>query len=83
MEESGEDSAPEYTEANMLLMYQQKCSICFDNSYDFCLDKCRDQFCKQCFGRYASELIKGSVWGMNVAEIKCPVCFEVSISCFL
>lgn len=30
----------------------QKCSICFDNNYDFYFDGCRDQFCYSCFDRY-------------------------------
>ena len=29
-----------------------KCSICFDNKQDFCLNHCKDQFCKDCFNKY-------------------------------
>lgn len=29
----------------------QRCSICFDSRLDFCLEYCRDQFCRDCFQR--------------------------------
>ncbi len=33
------------------------CSICIDQSQGFCLERCRDQFCYDCFDRYVSELV--------------------------
>jgi hypothetical protein len=55
--------------------WQERCSICFDNHLDFCLNRCRDQFCRHCFNRYIGELVK-SYWGMSVAKVKCPVCYD-------
>ncbi|KAI8900234.1 hypothetical protein BC833DRAFT_582745 [Globomyces pollinis-pini] len=49
-----------------------KCSICFDNQLDFCLPRCRDQFCSDCFQRYVKEQVHNS-WG-TVQPISCPVC---------
>lgn len=54
-------------------MLMRKCSICFDNDLDFCLLRCQDQFCRDCFGRYVHEIVKNS-WGMADIEIKCPAC---------
>ncbi|KFH72436.1 hypothetical protein MVEG_02727 [Podila verticillata NRRL 6337] len=51
----------------------QRCSICFDSRLDFCLEYCRDQFCRDCFQRYVKEVVSNS-WGLNVTKIKCPVC---------
>ena len=53
-----------------------RCSICFDAPFDFCLKGCKDQFCKQCFERYVSELVRNS-WGLNVQKVTCPVCQDV------
>ncbi|KAJ3124489.1 E3 ubiquitin-protein ligase arih2 [Nowakowskiella sp. JEL0407] len=53
-----------------------KCSICFDNRLDFCLQGCRDQFCRQCFQQYVSTLVRSS-WGLSVQPIKCPVCHDI------
>ncbi|KAI9146397.1 hypothetical protein BKA69DRAFT_1024265, partial [Paraphysoderma sedebokerense] len=46
---------------------------CFDNQLDFCLSNCRDQFCRQCFKRYVSDVVQNS-WGINTVHVKCPVC---------
>jgi len=59
-----------------LYYFQQRCSICFDAQLDFCLERCRDQFCRACFSRYVSECVKSS-WGMALTKIKCPVCSDV------
>lgn len=59
--------------------YLAKCSICFDAHCEFCLEHCRDQFCRACFGRYVGELVRGSSWGVARVEIKCPACMEVCI----
>ncbi|KAI8968370.1 hypothetical protein BDF20DRAFT_827849 [Mycotypha africana] len=58
------------TEAQPFL---ERCSICFDSKLDFCLEKCRDQFCLDCFRKYVNEVVKSS-WGLSVTVIKCPVC---------
>lgn len=58
-----------------LTMFQQRCSICFEAQLDFCLERCRDQFCRECFSRYVSETI-GSAWGMATPKVKCPVCSD-------
>jgi len=54
-------------------MFQEKCSICFDTRLDFCLEECQDQFCRPCFNRYVSEVVR-SAWGLSTPKIKCPVC---------
>ncbi|RIA97596.1 hypothetical protein C1645_751971 [Glomus cerebriforme] len=54
----------------------QRCSICFDAQLDFCLDICRDQFCRDCFQRYVKEVVHNS-WGLSITKIKCPVCNEI------
>ncbi|CAB4487617.1 unnamed protein product [Rhizophagus irregularis] len=54
----------------------QRCSICFDAQLDFCLEVCRDQFCRDCFQRYVKEVVHNS-WGLSITKIKCPVCHEV------
>ncbi|KAG0329793.1 hypothetical protein BG004_002246 [Podila humilis] len=51
----------------------QRCSICFDSRLDFCLQYCRDQYCRDCFQRYVKEVVSNS-WGLDVTKIKCPVC---------
>ncbi|KAK5802015.1 hypothetical protein F5H01DRAFT_254747, partial [Linnemannia elongata] len=53
--------------------YLQRCSICFDSQLDFCLEMCRDQFCRDCFQKYVKEVVSNS-WGLDVTKIKCPVC---------
>lgn len=50
-----------------------RCSICFDTQQELCLNRCRDQFCRDCFNRYVKEVVNNS-WGLNVTKIKCPVC---------
>jgi hypothetical protein len=35
--------------SNEMEYYLQRCSICFDSRLDFCLEMCRDQFCRDCF----------------------------------
>ncbi|KAK3809547.1 MAG: hypothetical protein J3Q66DRAFT_287953 [Benniella sp.] len=58
----------------------QRCSICFDARLDFCLEFCRDQFCRNCFQRYVKEVVSNS-WGLDVTKIKCPVCQDaISVS---
>ncbi|RHZ79859.1 hypothetical protein Glove_140g136 [Diversispora epigaea] len=54
----------------------QRCSICFDAQLDFCLDICRDQFCRDCFQRYVKEVVQNS-WGLSITKIKCPVCQDI------
>ncbi|ORX99710.1 hypothetical protein K493DRAFT_257031 [Basidiobolus meristosporus CBS 931.73] len=54
----------------------QRCSICFDAQLDFCLDYCRDQYCRDCFKRYVKEVVNNS-WGLSITKIKCPVCQDV------
>ncbi|KAJ3224534.1 hypothetical protein HK099_008333 [Clydaea vesicula] len=55
-----------------------RCSICFDETHDFCLTRCRDQFCKGCFQRYVREIVKSS-WGLAIKEITCPVCNDALV----
>ncbi|EGF82248.1 expressed protein [Batrachochytrium dendrobatidis JAM81] len=50
-----------------------RCSICFDASHDFCLKSCKDQFCRSCFQRYMTEIVRNS-WGLSVQNVTCPVC---------
>lgn len=52
-----------------------RCSICFDSHLDFCLRRCKDQFCYECFERYVKETVKNS-WGLSVQKITCPVCYD-------
>ncbi|KAF9081885.1 E3 ubiquitin-protein ligase arih2 [Mortierella sp. AD031] len=59
--------------SNEMEYYLQRCSICFDSRLDFCLELCRDQFCRDCFQKYVKEVVSNS-WGLNVTMIKCPVC---------
>lgn len=59
--------------SNELEYYLQRCSICFDSRLDFCLEMCRDQFCRDCFQKYVKEVVSNS-WGLDVTKIKCPVC---------
>ncbi|CAG8837826.1 22296_t:CDS:2, partial [Racocetra persica] len=54
----------------------QRCSICFDAQLDFCLELCRDQFCRDCFQRYVKEVVQNS-WGLGITKVKCPVCQDV------
>ncbi|KAG0359801.1 hypothetical protein BGZ54_009820 [Gamsiella multidivaricata] len=61
---------------NEMEYYLQRCSICFDARLDFCLEYCRDQFCRDCFQRYVKEVVSNS-WGLNVTKIKCPVCQDI------
>ncbi|KAI7895908.1 uncharacterized protein EV154DRAFT_477002 [Mucor mucedo] len=58
-----------------MYFWLQRCSICLDQTYNLCLDACRDQFCKDCFSRYIEETVNQS-WGLGVTRIKCPVCQE-------
>ncbi|KAJ9051902.1 hypothetical protein DSO57_1039416 [Entomophthora muscae] len=53
--------------------WMHRCSICFDANQELCLNRCRDQFCRDCFNRYVKEVVNNS-WGLNVTKIKCPVC---------
>ncbi|KAI8815454.1 hypothetical protein BJ742DRAFT_17450 [Cladochytrium replicatum] len=53
--------------------FLSRCSICFDSRLDFCLQACRDQFCRPCFQRYVAEVVKGG-WGLTVPQVYCPVC---------
>ncbi|KAF8937832.1 E3 ubiquitin-protein ligase arih2 [Haplosporangium gracile] len=59
--------------SNEMEYYLQRCSICFDSRLDFCLELCRDQFCRDCFQKYVKEVVSNS-WGLDVTKIKCPVC---------
>ncbi|KAF9908918.1 E3 ubiquitin-protein ligase arih2 [Linnemannia zychae] len=59
--------------SNEMEYYLQRCSICFDSRLDFCLEMCRDQFCRDCFQKYVKEVVSNS-WGLDVTKIKCPVC---------
>ena len=52
-----------------------RCSICFDNHQDFCVDPCGDQFCEPCFTRYVEEVLALS-WA-SLRPITCPVCHAV------
>ncbi|KAG0284825.1 E3 ubiquitin-protein ligase arih2 [Linnemannia gamsii] len=61
------------TMSNEMEYYLQRCSICFDSRLDFCLEMCRDQFCRDCFQKYVKEVVSNS-WGLDVTKIKCPVC---------
>ncbi|KAI7899687.1 uncharacterized protein BX663DRAFT_520030 [Cokeromyces recurvatus] len=63
-------------EMNNMYFWLQRCSICLDQTYNLCLETCRDQFCKECFSRYIEETVNQS-WGLGVTRIKCPVCQEV------
>lgn len=31
--------------------WMYRCSICFDANQELCLNRCRDQFCRDCFNR--------------------------------
>ncbi|KAF9357695.1 hypothetical protein BGX26_003273 [Mortierella sp. AD094] len=68
--DEGSEGEPGFNEMEYWL---QRCSICFDARLDFCLEFCRDQFCRDCFQRYVKEVVSNS-WGLNVTKIKCPVC---------
>ncbi|KAF9186042.1 E3 ubiquitin-protein ligase arih2 [Haplosporangium sp. Z 767] len=68
--DDGSEADPGYNEIEIWL---QRCSICFDARLDFCLEFCRDQFCRDCFQRYVKEVVSNS-WGLNITKIKCPVC---------
>lgn len=66
-------------EMDLEILYS-KCSICFDNSLDFSIRSCRDQFCHECFTQYIAGIVDNS-WGMSgilainqVQPITCPVC---------
>ncbi|CAO3697451.1 unnamed protein product [Rhizopus stolonifer] len=65
----------EQDEMNNMYFWLQRCSICLDQTYNLCLEGCRDQFCKDCFSRYIEETVHQS-WGLGVTRIKCPVCQE-------
>ncbi|KAL1914674.1 uncharacterized protein VTP21DRAFT_8085 [Calcarisporiella thermophila] len=54
----------------------RRCSICFDAQLDFCLAYCRDQFCRECFKKYVTEVVYSS-WGIGITKIKCPVCGDI------
>ncbi|KAF8926157.1 E3 ubiquitin-protein ligase arih2 [Dissophora ornata] len=71
--DEGSEGEPGFNEIEFWL---QRCSICFDARLDFCLEYCRDQFCRDCFQRYVKEVVSNS-WGLNVTKIKCPVCQDV------
>ncbi|KAG0018131.1 E3 ubiquitin-protein ligase arih2 [Entomortierella chlamydospora] len=68
--DEGSEGEPGFNDMEYWL---QRCSICFDARLDFCLEFCRDQFCRDCFQRYVKEVVSNS-WGLNVTKIKCPVC---------
>jgi hypothetical protein len=38
-------------EMSNMYFWLQRCSICLDQTYNLCLENCRDQFCKDCFSR--------------------------------
>ncbi|KAG0296725.1 hypothetical protein BGZ98_000848, partial [Dissophora globulifera] len=46
--DEGSEGDPRYHEMEVWL---QRCSICFDARLDFCLEFCRDQYCRECFQR--------------------------------
>ncbi|KAG0243250.1 hypothetical protein BGX31_010972 [Mortierella sp. GBA43] len=71
--EEGSEGEPGHHDMEFWL---QRCSICFDARLDFCLEYCRDQFCRSCFQRYVKEVV-GNSWGLDVTKIKCPVCQDV------
>ncbi|CAG8566040.1 8137_t:CDS:2, partial [Cetraspora pellucida] len=64
------------TSAQDIEYWLQRCSICFDAQLDFCLELCRDQFCRDCFQRYVKEVVQNS-WGLGITKVKCPVCQDV------
>ncbi|CAO3570546.1 unnamed protein product [Mortierella alpina] len=68
--DDGSEGEPSFNDIEFWL---QRCSICFDARLDFCLEFCRDQFCRECFQRYVKEVVSNS-WGLNITKIKCPVC---------
>ncbi|KAF9929977.1 hypothetical protein BGZ67_006021 [Mortierella alpina] len=68
--DDGSEGEPGFNDIEFWL---QRCSICFDARLDFCLEFCRDQFCRECFQRYVKEVVSNS-WGLNITKIKCPVC---------
>ncbi|KAJ3075466.1 hypothetical protein HK102_005596, partial [Quaeritorhiza haematococci] len=68
-----EDGEMNYSDLEYLY---SRCSICFDSRLDFCLQGCKDQFCRACFQRYVFELVRSS-WGLTVQKIKCPACNDI------
>ncbi|CAG8520116.1 24413_t:CDS:2 [Dentiscutata erythropus] len=64
------------TSAQDIEYWLQRCSICFDAQLDFCLELCRDQFCRDCFQRYVKEVVQNS-WGLGITKVKCPVCQDI------
>ncbi|KAF9122797.1 E3 ubiquitin-protein ligase arih2 [Mortierella sp. GBA39] len=72
-EHGSDDESEGDAMSNEMEYYLLRCSICFDSRLDFCLEMCRDQFCRDCFQKYVKEVVSNS-WGLDVTKIKCPVC---------
>ena len=51
-----------------------KCSICFVNDSEMEFINCGDQYCLSCLERYVEYWIKEGSWGLQPAELSCPVC---------
>lgn len=75
MYEEDSSVASSYGDQDEMDHFLNRCSICFESHLDMCLDRCKDQFCIDCFQRYIIEVVKSS-WGLSVTPISCPVCNE-------
>lgn len=51
-EDNSDRESTEYPRDDMDY-WLQRCSICFEAQLDLCLEYCRDQYCLDCFRRYA------------------------------
>ncbi|GAA5796841.1 hypothetical protein HPULCUR_002219 [Helicostylum pulchrum] len=75
-ETEGSSEASSYADHDEIESFVDRCSICFYEQLDLCLDGCKDQFCHGCFQRYIVDVVKSS-WGLSVTPISCPVCTEL------
>lgn len=51
-ETEGSSAASSYADHDEIENFVDRCSICFYEQLDLCLDGCKDQFCHGCFQRF-------------------------------
>ncbi|ORZ21607.1 hypothetical protein BCR42DRAFT_475153 [Absidia repens] len=73
MDDESYGTANEITDG--IIYWAERCSICFEATMDISLERCRDQYCHECFQRYVTESVMAS-WGLGVTTLKCPVCYD-------